>query len=279
LGAWALVHLLHDGPDPYPQRFKRFLEAARNSPLQSAWESAFAGLSRTDFDHDFRVYLAKRELSTFEYKRPTAASSVSVSQRVLSDGEVRVYWARLSSGKASEAAALLDLDAAVAGSPASPEPRYFRGSYWLHRQKLAAAEHDLLAAVRLAPSDPRYLFGVLVLRLEQSKADEHVHLGDPVMQAAEPLAVVARTPAQLRVLALIYDDLGQFERALELAQRAVAVAPIDSACLDAEAQILTHLGRLHEALAVQRAAVAFLPESTAAPEIVKHLSLLEAAAP
>jgi Flp pilus assembly protein TadD len=278
LGAWALVHLLHDGPDPYPQRFKRFLEAARNSALPAAWQSAFAGLSAADFDHDFRVYLAKREMATFEYKRPTAAATVSVAKRALSDAEVRVYWARLSSGGASEAAALLDLDAAVAGSPASAEPRYFRGSYWLHRRQLPAAERDLVEAARLAPSDPRYLFGVLMLRIEQSKAEERVHLGDPIMQAAEPLALVARSATQLRVLALLYDHLGQFDRALELVQRAVAVAPIDSLCLDAEAQILTHLGRLHEALGVQRAAVAFLPENAAAPEIVKHLSLLEAAA-
>ncbi len=43
LGAWALVHLLHDGPEPYPKRFKRFLDAARHSPLEKAWAGAFAG--------------------------------------------------------------------------------------------------------------------------------------------------------------------------------------------------------------------------------------------
>ncbi|MEI9937549.1 MAG: hypothetical protein WDO69_10050 [Pseudomonadota bacterium] len=277
LGAWALVHLLHDGPAPYPKRFERFLEAARHTPLQAAWASAFAGLSAADFDHDFQVYLAKREMAMFEFKRHAVDSPVSISKRSLPDSEVRLYWARLSSGQASDAAAVADLDAAVAQNPASPEAHYFRGLHWLHRQQLATAERDLVEAARLAPNDPRYLLAVVMLRNEQSPAEERVHSGDPVMQAAEPLARVARSPMQLRVLALIYDELGQFDRALELAQRAVALAPIDSWCLDTEAQILNHLGRTQEALEVQRAAVAFLPEDAAAPEIVKRLSLLEAA--
>jgi len=278
LGAWALVHLLHDGPEPYPTRFKGFLEAARRAPLQAAWAGAFAGLGAEQFDHDFRVYLAKREMATFEFKRRAAESPASVSIRALSDAEVRLYWARLSSGPATEAAAARDLDVAVTEAPGSAEARYFRGLHWLHRQRLPAAETDLVEAVRLAPNDPRYLFGVLMLRITQSKATEHVQTGDPIMQAAEPLVAVARSPAQLRVLALVHDDLGQLDRALELAQRAVSLAPIDPSSLDAEAQILNHLGRTKDALDVERAAVAFLPENTAAPEIVERLNELEAAA-
>jgi len=166
----------------------------------------------------------------------------------------------------------------VTEAPGSAEARYFRGLHWLHRQRLPAAETDLVEAVRLAPNDPRYLFGVLMLRITQSKATEHVQTGDPIMQAAEPLVAVARSPAQLRVLALVHDDLGQLDRALELAQRAVSLAPIDPSSLDAEAQILNHLGRTKDALDVERAAVAFLPENTAAPEIVERLNELEAAA-
>jgi len=254
------------------------MESARRAPLQPAWQGAFAGLSAADFDHDFRVYLANRELATFEYKRHTAAAPVSVTKRAMSDAEVRLYWARLSSGPTSELAARLDLDAAIAEAPESPESHYFRGLYWLHRQNLPAAERDLLEAARLAPSDPRYLLGVLMLRIRQSPATGHVLLGDPVTKAAEPLARVARSPVQLRTLALVHDDLGDFERALELAQRAAKLAPIDSWCLDTEAQVLTHLGRTKDALDVQRAAVAFLSDSAAAPEIVQRLTELEAAA-
>ncbi len=189
-----------------------------------------------------------------------------------------MYWARLSSGPASEAAALVDLDEAVAEERASPEAHYFRGLHWLHRGNLPAAERDLVEAARLAPNDPRYLFGVLMLRIEQGSAKEHVRSSVPALQATERLEPVARSATQLRVLALIHDDIGEFDRALQLAQRALDLAPIDSFCLDTEAMVLFHLGRTREALEFQREAVAFLPEQAAAPEIVKHLSLLEAAA-
>jgi len=278
LGAWALVHLLHAGPAPYPKRFQAFLEGARHAPLAAAWQSAFAGLSAADFDHDFRVYLAKRELTVLEFKRHATSLPVVVSKRAMSDAEVRLYWARLSSGLSAEIDAVRDLDAAVAQAPGSPEAHYFRGLHWLYRRKSSAAERDLLEAARLAPSDPRYLFGVLKLRIAQLPPGERARLGDPVMQAVEPLAPVARTATELRTLAMIYDDLGQYERALEFAQRALALAAIDSACLDTKAGILSHLGKNQEALEAQRAAVAFLPEDAAAPAIVEHLRLLEAAA-
>ena len=278
LGAWSLVHLLHDGPEPYPTRFKRFLEAARHAPLQSAWQSAFAGLSRADFDHDFRLYLAKRQMAMFEFKRHGPGEAVAIAKRALSDAEVRLYWARLSS-KAANEAALQDLNAAVAEAAGTPEAHYYRGLHWLHLKNLPAAERDLLEAARLAPQDPRYLLGVLALRIEQSPTTARVQAGDPILQAADALEPVAQSPTQLRVLALIHDDQAQFERALELSERAVALAPIDPACLDTEAQILSHLGRKREALDVQRAAFAFLPDAAVAPEIAAHLRALEAAQP
>ncbi len=277
MGAWALVHMMHDGPQQYQNRYRTFLEKVRDAQVQSAWESAFAGISPADLDRDFRRYLFAQRLTLFEYPRRKATQAWHVTRRALPDSEVRILWSRLSpTNGGTEMAVKLDLDTAVTEAPDAPGGYYYRGLYWLHRGQLAAAEHDLLEAARLAPEDPRFLLGVLILRIQQSdQTDAHVHPGDAITQAAAPLVNVATSAMQLRVLALVYNDLGDHERALGFARRATALAPIDSLSLDAEAQVVSSLGRDQEALELQRSAVAFLPEGGDAPDIFKHLQAYE----
>jgi tetratricopeptide (TPR) repeat protein len=270
LGSWALVHMLHDGPAPYPARYAQFLNNVRSSEVQPAWEKAFAGLSDSDFDRDFKRYLARGQLALFEY-RARAYSPPALRARVLSDAEVHILWARIPSESKDPAIARRELDEAVAEAPHSAESRYFRGLFWLKQNQLVAAERDLLAAAQVEPSEPRYLLGVLILRIRQSPAAEPVHEGDAIMQAALPLARVAKSPVQFRVLAELYQHLGQLDRALEYAERAAALAPIGSAELDTEAEILGDLGRVDDALRVQRLAVAFLPERADGAALLRHL--------
>jgi tetratricopeptide (TPR) repeat protein len=277
MGAWALVHMMHDGPQLYQARYRRFMEKVRDAQVQSAWESAFAGINPADFDRDFRLYLASEKLTLFEYPRRRTALSWRLSRRTLSDAEVRILWSRLSPAEgAAGMAAEVDLQAAVAEAPESPEARYYRGLHWLHRKQLGAAERDLLEAARLAPQDPRFLLGVLMLRIAQApQSDARVHPGDAIAQAAAPLAGLANSAMQLRVLALVYNDLGDHEQALGFARRASALSPIDSLSLDTEAQVLSSMGRNQEALELQRSAVAFLPEGVDAADIFNHLRVYE----
>ena len=277
LGSWALVHMLHDGPEPYPTRFNRFLQNVRRERVETAWQSAFAGVGSGDFDRDFKHYLALRQLAVFEFGKRNATNAPSIATRELTDAEVHVLWARLSPWEGAQgAAAKRDLDEAVTEAPSSAEAHYFRGLYWAAQHRFDAAADDLLAAARLAPNDPRYLLGILTLRAQQQPPTEHVHAGDPVMQAAEPLGQVARSPLQFQALARVYYDLGDLQQALAYAERGVALAPIDSFNLDAEAQILNALGRTQEAVDHERSAVAFLPEGIAAPQLAKRLSEYEA---
>jgi tetratricopeptide (TPR) repeat protein len=206
----------------------------------------------------------------FEY-RAHAYSPPALKMRALSDSEVHILWARLPSESKDSVIARRELDEAIAEAPESAEAHYFRGLYWLKQNQLLAAERDLLAAAGLEPSNPRYLLGVLMLRVRQSPAAARVHEGDAIMQAVLPLAKSAKSSVELRVLAEVYRDLGQLDRALEYAQRATALAPIGSAELDTEAEVLSDLGRLEEALRVQRLAVAFLPERANGARILGHL--------
>ncbi len=277
MGAWALVHMMHDGPQQYQVRYKRFMETVRDVQVESAWQSAFAGISAADFDRDFRAYLGRQQLTLFVYPRRKTVSDWKLTRRALPDSEVRILWSRLSpTHGAAEMAAKLDLDTAVSEAPDAPAGYYYRGLYWLHRGQLPAAESDLLEAARLAPKDPRFLLGVLILRIKQSQqARVEVHPGDAITQAAAPLTSVATSALQLRALALVYSDLGDQELALGFARRASALSPIDSFSLDVEAQVVSRLGRNQEALEIQRAAVAFIPEGVEAPDILAHLQTYE----
>jgi tetratricopeptide (TPR) repeat protein len=272
LGAWELVHMLHDGPEPYPSRYAQFLKNVQTDQVRPAWQKAFAGLSDADFDRDFKTYLTQRQIAMFEYRAHPADSVPALKARALSDAEVHVLWARLSARGAKDGlAARRDLDEAVTEASSSAEARYFRGVYWLNQNQLAAAETDLVAAAQLTPTDPRYLLGVLLLRIKQSPEHAPLRTGDPVMLAAAPLTKLASSPLQLRALALVYRGLRQLDIALEYARRAVQLDPIGSPELEAEAQILNDLGRVEEAVAAQRSAVAFLPESEDGAEPLRRL--------
>ncbi|HEY4158880.1 MAG TPA: hypothetical protein VGM29_12315 [Polyangiaceae bacterium] len=270
LGAWAFVHMLHDGPEPYPALFKQFLERTRNSQVAVAWQATFGNLSMADLDRDFRRYLARREVALFSYGRRTDPPT-PIAERALTDADIHVLWARLSpADDAHVLAARQDLDEAVSAAPNAAEPRYFRGLYWLYHHQAALAESDLRAAVDLSPQDPRFLLGLATLRAQQEQ-NVRIQAGDAVLQAAEPLSKLANSTLQFRALALIYAEAGDPERALAFADRSVELSPIDFAALDTRASILAELGRAREAVAVELRAIAFMPEGRNVPELSEHL--------
>lgn len=276
LGAWGFVHLLRDRDSPLNARYVHFLSLVRDQQVPAAWSEAFAGVSDSDLDREFRRYLARGELVV--YDSPLQVPKATVLQtRVLRDDEVHVLWGRLAS-RFGDGSRIADaqFDIAVREAPESAEAHYFRGVSALKRHRLADAEHSLLLAAQLAPNDPRYLLAIVALRAEQ-RADPNarVQLGDTVMQAALPLVPVANSPMQLRILAEIYRDLPDLPKALAFAERAVALNPIGSSELDTEASLLNDLGRFDEALHSQRAAVAFLPEKVKDDGIQQRLRQYE----
>ncbi len=279
LGSWALVHMLHDGPEPYPTRYKTFLNEVQRDRVEPAWRRAFAGISDANFDRDFRSYLGKGELAMFEYGRSKGDSSPAITERTLSDAEVRVLWARLTPPTGANAnAAQRDLDAAVREAPTSADARYFRGLFRLKQHRSAEAELDLTSAHELAPKDPRYLYGLLWLRTSRTPEAERLTPGAPIMQLALALAPVAHTAAQFHAVAIVLLAAGSPSEALPFAERAVKLAPIDAQVLDGKAQVLDALGRAAEAADTERAALAFLPDGENQPIVSEHLALYEARA-
>ncbi len=279
IGSWALVHMLLDGPEPYPTRFKRFMEEVRNDRVEPAWERAFAGVSSADFDRDFRHYLSERTLATFEYARPKDDDSSSpITTRTMSDAEVRVLWARLSALPGEKgAAAESDLDEAVREDPTSADSHYFRGAFLLKKGRLDEAESEFSQAASLAPNEPRYLHGLLSLRIARLPKNAPVPAGDPAIELAAQLARVAHSAVEFYTVSAVNLGSGDRVAALEFAKRAVALDPIDSQLLDGKARAFAALGRFQEAADTERSALAFLREGQrgSAPLLGKRLKSFE----
>jgi len=155
------------------------------------------------------------------------------------------------------------------------EKRALRRAMAEQRDALTQAQRDIEAAIRKSPADPRFLYARVVLRGIQRGPTKSLSYDDPLRQAVEELAPLAQTPTQLSTVAAVLGVSQEAERGLSFAKQAANLAPIDFRVLDITALLLAKLGRLDEALRVQRAAVAFVPESTNAREIVERLRSYE----
>ncbi len=99
LGAWALVHMLHDGTNPYAKRFESFGRNAQGTRVSEALARTFAGLDLARFDQDFRLYLAQHEWAVWDLPYRPDMSALHVTGRTMTDTEVHVLWARVFSAR------------------------------------------------------------------------------------------------------------------------------------------------------------------------------------
>jgi tetratricopeptide (TPR) repeat protein len=277
VGAWAFVHMLHDGPDAYTQRYRRFLNAAQTVRVGDAFRATFADISSAELDLDFKRYLLSRQVVVSASAYRNTASTRATGRRALTDAEVHLLWARLSPWQGeSLALARADLDQAVAGSPGLPDAHYFRGLFALKIADLAEANQELTTATRLSPDDPRFLLALVALRFEEAKRDPlHEHRA-ALVEAVEHLAARASSATELRIVAEFFRRQKQLQQAREFAERAVARAPLDALALDTYAAILDDLGEVDGAIEAQRKAIAFFNEGLDSPVLLEHLHNYEA---
>jgi tetratricopeptide (TPR) repeat protein len=277
VGAWAFVHMLHDGPDAYTQRYRRFLSASQTIRVDDAFRATFSDIPSAQLDLDFKRYLLSRQVVVSASAYRNMASTQAVGHRALSDAEVHLLWARLSPWQGeSQALARADLDQAVAGAPALADAHYFRGLFALKTEALSDADRELETAARLSPNDPRFLLALVALRFEQAKRDPLRKHGAALVEAVEHLASCASSATELRIVAEFFRRQKQLQQAREFAERAVARAPLDALALDTYAAILDDLGQVDDAIEAQRKAIAFFNEGLDSPVLLEHLHSYEA---
>jgi tetratricopeptide (TPR) repeat protein len=256
-GAYALVHLLRNGPDPVRRRFDIFV-AAMNGGARSdrAWAQAFGGIAAESLEKAFRLHLATwRQWDLFGARVDPLPSAIPEQVRAMSDVEVHLLWVRMIRPAGDVVLKVREeLDEAVAQAPMSPQVAYARGCFELAQQRLAAARPFFEAALAAEPDNPHFLFAVIQVRLQGGETP------GAVADLLDRLSRIARTPDQLGVVALYEGARGDPGAAMRRAEEAVASDPGYAGALAIRARLRFQAGDYDAAVADQERALALLPE-------------------
>lgn len=279
--AWKLVQLLVNGPDDAVRvRFQRFLSAIeRGAKAKPAFHAAFDDAELDRLERLFRTYLTEVRLlrAVTEYQPPKPSSLER--EEVMSDARVHLLWARLMPwNNETRSAVRLEIDAALASDPASSEAHFLSAIQRLYGLDLEGAHRDLTLALVQRPDDPRYLLGQLLWFKERPRKNGEPADDPAVIDAlVERLARVAQTPAQLDGVASHYVSRGRPSDAFAFTERALHLDPTCWRCEDTHAIVLFRVHRHSEALAAVERALALLPESADARQVLDHRRAILAA--
>jgi tetratricopeptide (TPR) repeat protein len=110
--------------------------------------------------------------------------------------------------------------------PSYVVPWHLRGVTWQAKKEYAKALADYEKAAQLAGKAPyASVYHTAVAFLRAGCPDATVRDGDKALEAARKAHALAKGPAEMAALAAAHAELGQFDRAVEWQQRAIAEAP------------------------------------------------------
>jgi tetratricopeptide (TPR) repeat protein len=122
--------------------------------------------------------------------------------------------------------ALADYDKAIQLDPAYVVPWHLRGVTWQAKKEYAKALADYEKAVQLAGKEPfasGYYTALALLRA--GCPDAKFRDGDKALEAARKAHALTKGAASMAALAAAHAELGQFDKAVEWQEKAVAAAP------------------------------------------------------
>jgi tetratricopeptide (TPR) repeat protein len=256
-GAYALVHLMRNGPDPVRRRFDVFVAAMNDGArADRAWAQAFGGIAAESLEELFRHHLeAWREWDLFGARVDPLPAAVPAQVRAMSDVEVHLLWARtVRAARDNVPIVRQQLDEALAQAPTSPQVAYARGCFELAQQRLDAARLLFEAALAAEPDNPHFLFALFQVRLRSGETPA------AVADLLGRLARVARTADELGAVALYESARGDQAAAMRHAGEAVASDPGYAGALAIRARVRFQAGDYDAAVTDQERALALLPE-------------------
>ena len=123
-------------------------------------------------------------------------------------------------------AALADYDRAVRLDPAYVVPWHLRGVTWQAKKEYARALADYEKAAQLAGKEPHAsTYHTALALLRAGCPDATIRDGDKALEAARKAHDLSKGPAAMAALAAAHAELGQFDKAVEWLEKAVAAAP------------------------------------------------------
>ena len=272
VGAHKMVQFLLDGADdPTRTRFSDFLAALGRLERPSvAFAQSFGSADLEAVDREFHWFLTGQTSATrtVTFRATAPALTVPVA---LSEAEVHLLWARLRpAGERAQMATREDLIEAGLAAPGSAEVKLQEAIFELREGRLRSAARLLDELVDANPDEPRFLFARAQVGWTNGTARQ--------LTILDRLARVARTAAQLAVVAEHRLEQGRTPEALAFAERSVQADPLCWFCHDAHAMALLESGRVEDARAANVRAFGLVPEAVEIPAVlVEHRRRIEAA--
>ncbi len=265
--AGMLVHFLMHGAASYAKVFQTLLaepEAGGGKGLKLA--RVVEGVRSELLDADFEAYL-KTTIPWRQYHPPQPAKPDPLSTRPLAESEVLTWWARLDAfnGPSSERAER-HLQAALKASPNDAQIWFWLGRANALNVHVEEAERHFARAMELEPDTPEFNYGLLDLYWN-SRTRQHFSREvreQKVGELVEIMARSARTPRHFNALAMHAIMKGDGQAAVTFATKACDLGPDCWECLHNYALARYQLGEHTAALALEREALARLPEQAGA---------------
>lgn len=282
LGAWALVHVLMNGPVAYQERFSKMLDAIaeKRIPTRLAFEDAFRDVKREDLAHDYRAMIEAQTTTAKATAYEMPASGATSEERLLTEAEIHEMRGRLLPWTGADPTATKEeLDRAVAAAPGNPLMRLARGAFEAEQHRDDAAREDLEAARDALPSDHRARYALAALNRQTDDPDGNKK-GETarLRKAYDELAEVAGTAHEEFLLAWRELRRRKTDAGIGYAKRAIELDAACTQCLDAMAMLLAQKRQFDDAIAFETRAIETLPEEVDDADLTKRRDELVARA-
>lgn len=256
-GAAALVQVLYFQHRDVLTRYVNLLKAGHAS-ASDAWRDA-SHAHATAIAGDYAQFFGEHAR---EGRLPVQVRWGEPFVNPLPDVEVHLLWASLWAQKPGERPQLQrELDAAVRTDPNSAEALVMRALYGDESGPLDGPRRDINRALELAPSRSIVVASALAFALGTKQP-----LRESTETLAERLLRLRPTARNLALVGQYFGSTGQLERGIQLLDRAVR---LDSSCVDCYAlgsELLVAAGKLEQAIAARRAAIALSGERASEPQ-------------
>jgi tetratricopeptide (TPR) repeat protein len=121
--------------------------------------------------------------------------------------------------------ALADYDRSIQLDPSYMVPWHLRGVTWQAKKEYAKALADYEKAIQLAGNEPyASAYHTALALLRAGCPDATIRDGSKALEAAQKAHSLAKGPAAMAALAAAHAELGQFDKAVEWQEKAIAAA-------------------------------------------------------
>ncbi len=280
--SWKLMHVLagHRNTKYTPRFWNMLSRLSDGATGQEAFEKAYEGVTMPEISAAYEDILLDERASPAPLSF-FAPQDPKIEEREMCDGEVHALWARILSGRpTAERSAEGELLAGADDGSTSLPFRYARASILLQTEGSGTVGEDVYSLLRQEPDNPRYLLLTLlearrVLRAEKDAGRKARKLAE-VRKLAEKLYAKAQTAAQQSLTGAVFGEIGEMQKAVELARRSTKTDPSCGSCYSIRAQIELAGGSLNEAEESAVRAIRLTPDEASVSALRDVLSRVEA---